>query len=160
MSHDHAHGGDHVHETPFWTMLWCLIALIILTIITVATALLLDLGPLNFPLAMLIACTKALLVFGFFMHLFYDKLINTVVVISCLFAVVLFIGFSVLDLTSRHHIDRIQMGEITKGGSDQVVQKAIDSGHAAEHDAEHQDTGADEETSGDGTAMSGGEGGH
>lgn len=138
MSHDHAHEGEHhVHETPFWTMFFCLIALLFLTVLTALTAHYVDIGPLNFPLAMLIAFTKALLVFGFFMHLFYDKLINTVVVVSCLFAVSLFIGISILDLTSRDRIDRIQSGEIVEGGTDQVVQAAIDAGHAEHHDAEH-----------------------
>ena len=130
-------------------MLFVLIALLFLTVLTALTAHYIDIGPLNFPLAMLIACTKALLVFGFFMHLFYDKLINTVVVISCLFAVTLFIGFSVLDLTSRDRIDRIQAGEITAGGTDQTVQKAIDAGHAAEHDAEHAEGEGESESTGD-----------
>ena len=152
MSHGHTHEGEpHVHVTPFWTMLFVLIALVFLTITTVLTAIYVDIGALNFPLAMLIAIVKATLVFGFFMHLFYDKLINSVVVLSCLFAVALFIGLSVVDLTSRHHIDRVQQGEIAAGGSDQVVQKAIESGHAAEHDAEH---GVDESTeSGDGATV-------
>lgn len=157
MSHNHAQGDDHVHETPFWTMFWCLMALLFLTVLTALTAHYIDIGPLNFPLAMLIACTKALLVFGFFMHLFYDKLINTVVVISCLFAVTLFIGISILDLTSRDRIDRIQAGEVTPGGTNQIVQKAIDAGHAKEHDAEHHDDG-EGESDGEGDSMNGGDG--
>lgn len=136
MSADHAHG-DHHHATPFWTMLIILIVLIILTVFTVLTAHYIDLGPFNFPLAMAIAVLKATLVFAFFMHLLYDKLINTVVVASTLFAVSLFIGITVVDLTSRARIDRLQEGEITAGGTDTVVKKAIEKAALEHHGAEH-----------------------
>jgi len=136
MSHDNAHDNGH-HATPFWTMLIILIVLLFLTVFTVLTAHFIDLGPFNFPLAMAIAVLKGSLVFAFFMHLLYDKLINTVVIVSTLFAATLFIGLSIVDLTARNHTDRNTVREITAGGTSQIVQKAIDAAAAEHHDNEH-----------------------
>jgi len=121
-----------------------LIALLFLTVTTVLTAKFVDLGSMNFFLAMGIAIVKGTLVFAFFMHLFWDKLINTVIIVATLFAAALFIGISVTDLTARHHIDRQESGEVVMGGLATPVQNAIDSGHAAHNDAEHHEAEGDE----------------
>ena len=114
FGHEH-----HVHVTPFIPMAIVFAVLVLFTVITVLTAKFVDLpGTGNLMLAMALASTKGTLVFAYFMHLRYDKLINTVVVLASLFAVALFIGFSMLDLGSRDVINRQYEGqEIVKGGT-------------------------------------------
>ena len=102
---------DHVHVTPFWTMLWVFVVLIVLTLLTVWSSNIHYLGignasitidsNMHIALALVIASIKAVLVAAYFMHLLYDKAINTVVVGATLFATVLFIGFTLFDLSSR-----------------------------------------------------------
>ena len=121
MAHDHDHGhddhGHHVHVTPFWPMTIVFAVLIVLTVVTVFTAKYVDLGgSWNLVLALVIACTKGALVAGFFMHLVYDKAMNTVVVIASLFAVLLFFVLTMLDLGTRGAHDIIEEGEIVVGG--------------------------------------------
>lgn len=151
LATDELHEGEHVHVSPFWPMTLVFAALLILTIITVLTAHYLYLGnKWNLIIALVIACTKATLVFAYFMHLRYDKLMNTVVVASCLFAVILFLGITLLD-TGNRNIPNVPdsqfivpggVSHYTKndqGGRDRsdptqkigIVKKAIDDGIAA-----------------------------
>jgi len=67
--------------------------------------------------AMSIAVVKALLVAAFFMQLKYDKALNTFVMLFCLFCVSLFLGFSMIDLGSRHLIDPVKAPQIIAGGT-------------------------------------------
>lgn len=105
---DHAHDHDpnavgHVVSMKILVGVW--LALMVLTYVTVA-ATYIDLGEFNFPLAMLIATVKAALVCLYFMHLRWDKPFNTIVFVSSLGFVALFIG---LVLTDKHeyHEDEI-----------------------------------------------------
>lgn len=129
----HADGDHHVHVIAFWPMFWCFLALVVLTFLTVWTSNIHYIGEYHisknahFLLAIAIATVKTVLVGGYFMHLFYDKLINTAVVVSCLFAVLLFIGFSAVDVASRQQVSPFDTVEIVPGGTEQTVQKAIDS---------------------------------
>ena len=92
---DHGHGISHV--APVKVLLGTWIALMFLTVITVA-ATRIDLGAnLNLALAMAIAAVKATLVILFFMHLRYDKLFHSVLVIGGLLAAALFVGFALFD---------------------------------------------------------------
>lgn len=116
LSLDEAHG-EHPHITPYWTMLWVFVILLILTALTVWTSRLPMTETMHIVMALTIAVVKALLVGGFFMHLVYDKAMNTIVVAATLFAVVLFIGLSVIDIRSRHLIERAESGEIRPGGT-------------------------------------------
>ena len=77
-------------------LLGTFVALLILTVITVAVAHV-DLGSLNLLVAMAIASVKASVVVLFFMHLLYDRPFHGVMVIAALLAVVLFITFVLLD---------------------------------------------------------------
>lgn len=158
------HGHGHHHVTPFWTMLFVFIALVFLTVVTVLTAKYVHIpGHGNLILALFIACTKGLLVAGFFMHLVYDDKMNTVVGASTIFCVALFLGFTLLDLSARDSVDRLQGTEIVAGGSKQHVKTVIESAHAAEgnHDGEHAGDGehgddaahAGEDQAGEGGAM-------
>jgi len=69
--HGHHDHGPH-HVTPASTFLNVLIALLILTAITVGTSRI-DFGSANMLIAMFIASIKAFLVAGFFMHLLSEK---------------------------------------------------------------------------------------
>ena len=92
---EHAHGIAHVAEKKVLLGTW--IALMILTVLTVS-ATQIDLGPnFNLALAMFIAVIKATLVVLFFMHLFYDKLFHTVIIVGGVLAAALFVGFALMD---------------------------------------------------------------
>ncbi len=100
-SHASAHHDDHDHGIAHTASVKVLLgtwgALMVLTVITVL-ATKVDFGPsLNLAIAMAIAAVKATLVILFFMHLFYDKLFHTVLVIGGLCAAALFVGFALMD---------------------------------------------------------------
>lgn len=122
LEHEH-----HEHVTPFWPMLWVLVTLLVLTALTVWTSnikiipigntdLYIGATP-HIVLALVIAVVKAVLVGMYFMHLKYDKPMNTVVVGATIFAVLLFIGLTLADLSSRQFEDRRQMQKIIAGGN-------------------------------------------
>lgn len=101
--HTHPGGGPQIggvaHVLPLRLLVGVLLALLALTVVTVA-AVKVDLGPWNLWVAMGIATVKAVLVLLFFMHLAYDRPINAVVFISALLFVLLFVGITLIDL---HH---------------------------------------------------------
>ena len=101
---DHGHGIAHVAAVKVLLGTW--IALMILTVITVA-ATKVDFGPaMNLGIAMAIAVVKATLVVLFFMHLFYDKLFHSVVIVGGILAAALFVGFALMD-SSQYQQDLI-----------------------------------------------------
>jgi len=108
MTAHHAHGGPRIggvaHVLPLRLLVGVLLALLALTVVTVA-AVKVDLGALNLWVAMGIATAKALLVVLFFMHLAYDRPINAILFVSALLFVLLFVGFTLMDL---HHY-RVEM---------------------------------------------------
>jgi cytochrome c oxidase subunit 4 len=77
------------------------LALLVLTGVTTGVAFV-DLGPLNTIVALVIATCKALLVVLIFMHVKYasDKLVK-VVVISAIFFLLLLLGLSLADYSTR-----------------------------------------------------------
>lgn len=89
------------HIVPLKTNIATLVALVCLTIITVFTAKHIHIGSYNLLLAMFIACVKASVVLGWFMHLKYDGLMNRVIALCGLCFLFLFVGFSYLDLFFR-----------------------------------------------------------
>jgi cytochrome c oxidase subunit IV len=92
---DHGHGIAHVASIKVLLGTW--VALMILTVVTVA-ATKVDFGPaMNLAIAMAIAVIKATLVVLFFMHLFYDKLFHSVVLVAGILAGALFVGFALMD---------------------------------------------------------------
>ena len=104
---DHGHGAahgelqmGHPHVTPANVFLNVLIALLCLTILTVGASRI-NFGSANMLIAMAIACIKASLVIGIFMHLKWDTAINKIVFLSSfLFLSLLFI-FTLADLLTR-----------------------------------------------------------
>lgn len=91
--HD-AHEGPHV--VPLWLLAAVLAVLLLLTVITVAVTLV-DLGNFNIIVALLIAVVKAALVVLYFMHLRWDSPFNSLILISSLLFVAVFMAFALID---------------------------------------------------------------
>ena len=74
--------------------------LMVLTAVTVAAAFV-HIGPMNFPIALAIAITKATVVILFFMHLKHSSRLSKFVVASCLFFLACLFGLTFTDYLSR-----------------------------------------------------------
>jgi cytochrome c oxidase subunit IV len=93
-------GKHQPHVVPLRHYIGVFVALMVLTAATYWTALM-DLGPLNTPVAMAIAILKATLVVLIFMHVKYsNKLVQTMVVASVLWLLIMF-GFTGQDYLTR-----------------------------------------------------------
>ena len=71
----------------------------------------------NVAVAMSIATVKGLLVLLFFMQLKYDNKLNDIIFANCIFAVALFLFFSMADLGFRGVVYEWKKGEISLGGT-------------------------------------------
>jgi cytochrome c oxidase subunit 4 len=95
------HGAAHhgiSHVASIKVLLGTFGALIFLTLLTVVTATQIHLGSQgNLILALFIATFKATLVCTFFMHLKYDKPMNTIILAAALLFSLLFIAFTLMD---------------------------------------------------------------
>jgi cytochrome c oxidase subunit 4 len=98
--HRHEHGfghGEMGHIVPKRVLLTVFGVLLVLTIVTVAVTHV-DLGKSwNLFVAMTIAAVKASLVCLYFMHLRYDKLMHSIMIITALLFFTLFVGFALMD---------------------------------------------------------------
>jgi len=95
--HVHSEDGtDFAHPLPLPLLFAVFLALVFLTIVTVAQASF-NLGQYDVLVVMLIATLKALLVAAFFMHLAYDKPFNIIVFLSGFVFVALFVIFTLSD---------------------------------------------------------------
>lgn len=123
--HAHDHEG---HTVVDWKiLLGILMALLFFTLLTVSAANLekwiaseFDVvipNWINVVVAMGIATIKATLVCAFFMQLFYDKFLNTVIMLFCILALGLFLGLSALDLGGRGRVNPFIAGPIQIGGN-------------------------------------------
>lgn len=92
-------GGSH-HVVPLKTFVNVLVALLFLTVITVAVAQV-DFGALNTFVAMFIASIKAGLVLAYFMHLKYDDKLYLLVFFLGIFFLIVMYFFSQLDIVTR-----------------------------------------------------------
>jgi cytochrome c oxidase subunit 4 len=99
------HDAEAGHVVPLRTLVGVLVALLVLTWVTVA-ATYVDLGKLNLWVALVIALAKATLVALYFMHLRWDRPINGIIFFVSLALVVLFLGFAMVD-TATYMPDRI-----------------------------------------------------
>jgi cytochrome c oxidase subunit 4 len=88
------------HVSPKSTYYAIFGALMVLTAITVAAAFI-DLGVLNFPVALAIAITKATLVVLFFMHVKYNSRLVQLVCGGAFFFLVVLFGLTMSDYLSR-----------------------------------------------------------
>jgi cytochrome c oxidase subunit 4 len=88
------------HVSPLSLYLTIFFALMILTGVTVAAAYL-DLGQLNFSVAMLIAGFKASLVVWYFMHVKWQSHMTKLTLATGLFFLSILLGMSLIDYVSR-----------------------------------------------------------
>lgn len=105
MGDSHAHDGHQVdglghHVASIQTYIAVFGVLLVFTGLTYAVSFA-DLGPLAFPVAMLVACVKAFLVCAYFMHLKYDERFNLLIFASSLFFVGVFAFFLLVDYSGR-----------------------------------------------------------
>jgi cytochrome c oxidase subunit 4 len=92
---DHGHGISHVASIKNLLATW--ITLMILTVITVG-ATRYDFGTnVNLAIAMFIAVIKATLVCMFFMHLKYDRVFHSLLVVGAIITAALFVGYALMD---------------------------------------------------------------
>jgi cytochrome c oxidase subunit 4 len=111
-AHDHAHGhdahgyGPH-HVTSTKTFVNVLLALLFLTIITVAASRV-DFGAANLLIAMLIASVKASLVIAIFMHVKWDTAINKLVFLGSFLFLSLLLIFTLSDQATRGDADPLR----------------------------------------------------
>ncbi len=129
-SHDDHHGVGHV--VPIRYLVLNGIALLILTVITVAAAQIdftqWDIYELNVIGAIAIATVKAVLVCLFFMHLFWDRRFNSFVLVSSIAFVGLFMALAMLD-TSEYADDKIR-------GDSENIQRLLEEARSASGSAE------------------------
>jgi cytochrome c oxidase subunit IV len=88
------------HITSFQTQGWVLLALVVLTAISVAITRL-EMGPLNTTAALVVAGLKALIVLTWFMHLKFEIRLFTVFVIAIFALIVLVIIVTFFDYSYR-----------------------------------------------------------
>jgi len=93
-------------------------ALMVLTAITVLVAFV-NLGALNFPIALGIAITKATLVILFFMHLKYSSRMTKLICGTAFFFLVVLFGLTLSDYLSRGW--HTAPGGVTTGAGTQVT---------------------------------------
>lgn len=123
--HHESHHHGHVIVQPR-TLIAVLVALLAFTVLTVfasrfevwfAEKFHVEIPNIvNILVCLSIASVKGALVAMFFMQLKYDSALNTVIFLFCLFALVLFLFFSMTDLGTRAAIYPYKSGEIQKGG--------------------------------------------
>lgn len=98
----HAHDDSLAHPVPVKFLVGILVALLFLTWVTVAVSYI-DLGNANLFVAMFVASIKASLVSLFFMHLFWDKPFNGLILVASFVFLGLFIAFAMLDTGEYQH---------------------------------------------------------
>ncbi|MEM8758395.1 MAG: cytochrome C oxidase subunit IV family protein [Planctomycetota bacterium] len=124
------HEGDHDHGhviVPWQTLTGVLLLLFVFTGLTVLQARVEIFADyvwgweiprwVNIVLAMSIATIKGTLVVLYFMQLRYDKGLSGILFLFTIFAVWLFLMFTMIDLNGRSTINEWRGGEIVDGGS-------------------------------------------
>ena len=142
-----AHGHDEPHVTPmkyYWGVLG---ALLCLTVVTVGVS---ELGlpmPFSIIIAMLVACVKATLVVTVFMHLIWDKKLNTVVFIVSVAWMLIFFSLTMADMLSRgmvveEHGHFYKFDETMDKGELPAGWRVADPNHVDAHGGGHGDEAA------------------
>ena len=88
------------HISPVGLYITIFLALMVGTALTVGAAFV-NLGSLNFPVAMLIAVVKASLVVWYFMHVKYQSHLTKLTVATGLFFLAILLGMMLIDYTSK-----------------------------------------------------------
>ncbi|MHC4832779.1 MAG: cytochrome C oxidase subunit IV family protein [Planctomycetota bacterium] len=119
--HAHADGEPHPlvgHLVPIRTLVLTGLALIFLTVVTVAVRYV-DVGEFNIVIALAVAVVKAMLVVLVFMHLLWDRPFNSLVLLGSIVFVVLLVGIAMTDT----HMYRPSL----YNGNAKTVQETLDS---------------------------------
>ncbi len=111
--------GQH-HIIPIRTLALVFGVLLFLTLVTAVTARI-DLGPLNVPLALIIAGSKAILVALIFMALKYDNKVNLLVLVLGVVFAVVFLALTLADTEFRGEIG------ITEPGTTELRVEPVES---------------------------------
>ena len=98
-THAHAHDQD---PGPFGLYVKVLLALLVLTVITVFAGNMHIHHIWHILIAMFIATVKAVLVAAYFMHLNHDDKLFRVILVGAVFFVVVMFTFSMTDIATRH----------------------------------------------------------
>lgn len=114
---------EHHHVTPLWLLTAVIVALLTLTAVTVAVAM----ATPSLFLAMTIATLKAALVCLFFMHLYWDKPFNSIVLLLSIGGLALFLWFAVLDTGQYQHTIIPQFSE--EGMNRLRAAEGVEAGH-------------------------------
>lgn len=111
--YDAHHEGAH-HVSSMRTLIVVFVALLLFTAMTVFTAMSTDFGAIgDIALALFIATVKATMVCMYFMHLRHDNSLFSVIMISCVGTLALFLGLTMLDLNNRDNIEPIRAQHLT-----------------------------------------------
>ncbi len=97
--------GEKPHIVSSITYWLTFLLLIILTIITVLLSKI-EIKSYSILIALIIASIKASLVFAIFMHLWLDNKFYTIILISSMLVLSLFIIMPIIDLNSRNWLDK------------------------------------------------------
>lgn len=100
---DHTAHSAAGHVSPISLYITIFLALMVGTALTVGAAFV-DLGMLNFPVAMLIAVTKATLVVWYFMHVKWQSHLTKLTLATGLFFLTILLGMMLIDYTSKDFI--------------------------------------------------------
>ena len=121
MADEHK-AGDHAdhglaHTTPVGLLVGVWGALMVGTVLTVWAAQQGLGSQLSFMVAMTIATIKAGLVIAFFMHLYWDKRLNTLAFLGAFLFVMLFISMALTDKSEyKPDIDRKTADDVAQAG--------------------------------------------
>jgi cytochrome c oxidase subunit 4 len=98
-----AHDPHAAHPTlkVYYTVFAALMVLLVATVVVVEV----DLGRLNFPVAVSIASIKALLIILFFMHVRYSQPLIWLVAFSAFFWLAILFSITITDYIARDWID-------------------------------------------------------
>ena len=88
------------HVSPVSLYVTIFLSLMVLTAVTVGAAFV-DLGPLNFPVALAIALFKASLVIWYFMHVKYQSALTKLTVATGIFFLVILLTLTMIDYSSK-----------------------------------------------------------
>jgi cytochrome c oxidase subunit 4 len=100
MQHTAENAAHHVTGPKIYTAV--LVALLVLTVVTVAAAGV-DFGSMNVVIALLIASIKGSLVALFFMHLRHDRF-SAIIFVGGIFFLAVFLIFTLFDINSRRFV--------------------------------------------------------
>jgi len=105
----HYHAPDHVpHVTPLSVYMKTFGTLVVLTIVTVAVSRVHLGSAVNLAVALIIATIKASVVAAMFMHLAFDHKFHTIIFISSVVFLGIFVAFTMFDTEARGEAERIE----------------------------------------------------